>query len=152
MVSIADHEAGRQTYLLLIVKLLRTRLSVTRRKKASHRTHHHLLNHSPRLSIQVAQLGILGRELGGVDTWMVCQNVWPPLRCRCSCAFMNGQHFPMWLEVGLPQFFEFDVQYAVVCRTISKDPCTIQEHVPILHVESSSLISANNSPSRMGSG
>lgn len=40
---------------------------------------HHLLDHFPRLSIQVAQLAVLGLDLGGIDFWRCGDYMGPPL-------------------------------------------------------------------------
>jgi hypothetical protein len=39
---------------------------------------HHLLHHTPRLAVQVAQAAILGRDLGGVDLGCRRDDVRPP--------------------------------------------------------------------------
>ena len=39
---------------------------------------HHLLDHAPRLAIQVTQLAILRLDLAGIDRWGVGDDVRPP--------------------------------------------------------------------------
>lgn len=39
---------------------------------------HHLLDHAARLAVEVAQLAVLGLDLGGVDFGGVCDDVGPP--------------------------------------------------------------------------
>lgn len=40
---------------------------------------HHLFHHPPRLSVQIAELAVLGRDLGSVDFGRGGDNVLPPL-------------------------------------------------------------------------
>ena len=39
---------------------------------------HHLLDHAPRLTVQIAQLRVFRLDLGGVDGGVVGEDVWPP--------------------------------------------------------------------------
>ena len=39
---------------------------------------HHLLYHGPRLAVQIAELAVLGRDLGGVDLRRRSHNMRPP--------------------------------------------------------------------------
>ena len=50
---------------------------------------HHLLHHAPRLSVEVAQLAVLGLDLGGIDLGRSGDNVGPPLK-RVDLVEVDG--------------------------------------------------------------
>lgn len=45
----------------------------------STRTHHHLLDHASRLSVQVTEFRVLGRDLRSVDLGVTFDHALPPL-------------------------------------------------------------------------
>lgn len=40
---------------------------------------HHLLNHAPRVAVEIAQLAVLRRDLGDVNLWRTGDDMRPPL-------------------------------------------------------------------------
>jgi hypothetical protein len=46
---------------------------------------HHLLDHASGLAVQVAQLGVLGRDFLDVDLGRRRHDVWPPVRVGRLC-------------------------------------------------------------------
>lgn len=114
-VSTCDSSArvyAQGPYLLLVVELCVPNTCCSARAKAELRpaTHHHLFHHGASLRIEVAQLRVLGLDLGRVDPGRARDDVRPP--CLLVLLLELDRHL-----------------FRVLCRRESRRQCTVLDTV-----------------------